>query len=201
MRTGVLALQGDFAAHIAAIPGAVGVRTRHEVDAIDVLVIPGGESTTMLKLLAGSGIEESARSLLVRGGAILGTCAGAILLAKKVVQPEQRSWGLIDIDVERNAYGRQIDSFESDLEPAQYKGVFIRAPRILRVGPNVEVLARHDGDPVLVREGRVFAATFHPELTEDRHVHEMVLAAAEASTVKFSPRAHAEREGAKSGRV
>jgi pyridoxal 5'-phosphate synthase pdxT subunit len=178
MRTGVLAVQGDFAAHIAVIPGAVEVRTRREVDSIDVLVIPGGESTTMLKLLAGSAIEESARRLLVRGGAIFGTCAGAILLAKRVVHPEQLSWGLIDVDLERNAYGRQIDSFEADLEPAQYKGIFIRAPRILRVGPNVEVLARHNGDPVLMREGRVFAATFHPELTEDRRVHEMVLAAA-----------------------
>lgn len=178
MRTGVLAVQGDFAAHIAAIPGAVEVRTRLEVDSIDVLVIPGGESTTMLKLLAGSAIEESARRLLVRGGAIFGTCAGAILLAKKVVHPEQPSWGLIDIDIERNAYGRQIDSFEADLEPSHYKGIFIRAPRILRVGQDVEVLARHNGDPVLVREGRVFAATFHPELTEDRRVHEMVLAAA-----------------------
>jgi 5'-phosphate synthase pdxT subunit len=180
MRTGVLALQGDFAAHVAALPGAVEVRTSREVDSVDVLIIPGGESTAMLKLLEGSGIEESARRLLSRGGVIFGTCAGAILLAKKVLRPHQSSWELIDIDIERNAYGRQIDSFESLLEPPRYKGIFIRAPRIVRVGPDVEVLACHGEEPVFVREDRVFAATFHPELTTDRHVHEMVMAAAAA---------------------
>lgn len=178
MTVGVLALQGDFAAHVAALPGAVEVRTAREVDTVDVLVIPGGESTTLLKLLDGSGIEQSARRLLARGGAIFGTCAGAIILARQVTRPAQPSWGLIDIDVERNAYGRQIDSFQAPLEPPSYKGIFIRAPRIVRVGNAVEVLARYRGEPVLVREGRVFAATFHPELTGDRHVHEMVLGAA-----------------------
>lgn len=178
MRAGVLALQGDFAAHLAALPpGAVEVRTAAAVDALDLLVLPGGESTTMLKLLDGSGIEEAVRRLVARGGVVFGTCAGAILLAARVENPPQRSLGLIDVTVERNAFGRQVDSFEAVLEP-DYPGVFIRAPRIRRVGPKVEVLARWEGEPVLVREGRVFAATFHPELTADRRVHGLVLAAA-----------------------
>jgi 5'-phosphate synthase pdxT subunit len=157
------------------------VRTAREVDALDVLVIPGGESTALLKLLDGSGIEAAARNLITRGGAILGTCAGAILLAKNVTRPAQASWGMIDIDLERNAYGRQIDSFEAVLEPSQYQGIFIRAPRIIRVGPDVEVLARYRGEPVLVREGRVIAASFHPELTGDRRVHQMALDAANSA--------------------
>ena len=173
MRAGVLALQGDFAAHAQALGGAEEVRTAAQVDALDLLVLPGGESTTLLRLLDGSGIEEAARRLLTRGGAIFGTCAGAILLAKRVTGPEQASWGLLDVDVERNAFGRQIDSFEAVLEP-DYAAVFIRAPRFRRVGPTVEVLARFRGEPVLVREGRVLAATFHPELTEDRRVYDLV---------------------------
>ncbi len=174
MRIGVLALQGDFAAHVAAMPGAVEVRTAREIEPLDLLVLPGGESTTLLHLLAGSGIEEAARKLLGRGGAIFGTCAGAILLAKRVTRPEQPSWGLIDIDVERNAFGRQVDSFEAALDP-DYHGVFIRAPRIRRAGAGVKVLARWNGEPVFVRDGRVFAATFHPELTDDRRIHAMVM--------------------------
>lgn len=156
---GVLALQGDFAAHAKAF-GAVEVRTAKEIDRVEGLILPGGESTTMLKIAEGSGIEEAARRLLDRGGWIFGTCAGAILLAKEVVNPRQPSWGLLDVAIERNAYGRQVDSFESPLGP------FIRAPRIRRVGPGVEVLERWNGDPVLVRQGRVTAATFHPELSE-----------------------------------
>ena len=173
MRVGVLALQGDFAAHIAAMPGAVEVRTAREIEALDLLVLPGGESTTLLHLLRGTGIEEAARALVKRGGTIFGTCAGAILLAKRVTNPEQASWGLIDIDVERNAFGRQVDSFEAVLDP-DYPALFIRAPRIRRAGAGVEVLARWEGEPVLVRQGRVVAATFHPELTADRRIHEMV---------------------------
>lgn len=177
MRAGVLALQGDFAAHLAALPaGATEVRTAAAIDALDLLVLPGGESTTILKLLDGSGVEEAVRRLVARGGVVFGTCAGAILLAAEVRNPAQRSFGLIDVTVERNAFGRQVDSFEAVLEP-DYPGVFIRAPRIRRVGPRVEVLARWKGEPVLVREGRVFAATFHPELTADRRVHGLVLAA------------------------
>ncbi len=176
-RIGVLALQGDFAAHIAALPGAVEVRTASEIDQLDVLVIPGGESTAMLRLLDGTGIEAAARRLLARGGRIFGTCAGAILLAKGVFGPSQPSWGMLDIDIERNAYGRQIDSFEATLDPP-YKGVFIRAPKIRRVGAKVEVLVRFNGEPVLVRQGNIFAATFHPELTDDRHVYVMILGSA-----------------------
>jgi 5'-phosphate synthase pdxT subunit len=177
MRIGVLALQGDFAAHVSAMPGAVEVRTAREIESLDVLVLPGGESTTLLHLLKDSGIEGAVRTLVERGGAVFGTCAGAILLAKRVTNPDQPSWGLIDIDVERNAFGRQVDSFEATLEP-DYHGVFIRAPRIRRAGPKVEVLARWNREPVLVREGRVFAATFHPELTGDRRIHELVTAGA-----------------------
>ena len=174
MRIGVLALQGDFAAHIAAMPGSIEVRTAREIEPLDALIIPGGESTTLLHLLQGSGIEESVRSLVARGGAVFGTCAGAILLAKRVTNPDQSSWGLIDIDVARNAFGRQVDSFEATLEP-DYHGVFIRAPRITRAGRDVQVLARWNGEPVLVRQGRVFAATFHPELTDDRRIHALVV--------------------------
>ncbi len=178
-RVGVLALQGDFTAQIAAFgPDAVEVRTAAEVDACDVLVLPGGESTTMLNLMEGTGVEDAIRRLVARGGTAFGTCAGAILLARRVRGPEQRSLGLLDVDLERNAYGRQVDSFEATLEPP-YEAVFIRAPRITRVGPSVEVLARFRGDPVLVRSGRVFAATFHPELTRDRRIHRMVVSAAQ----------------------
>ena len=173
-KTGVLALQGDFAAHIAAMPGSVEVRTAREIEPLDALIIPGGESTTLLHLLQGSGIEEGVRTLVARGGAVFGTCAGAILLAKRVTNPDQSSWGLIDIDVARNAFGRQVDSFEATLEP-DYHGVFIRAPRITRAGRDVQVLARWNGEPVLVRQGRVFAATFHPELTDDRRIHALVV--------------------------
>jgi 5'-phosphate synthase pdxT subunit len=179
MKPGVLALQGDFAAHAAALGGAAEVRTAAAIDALDLLVIPGGESTTMLRLLDGSGIEQAVRRLVARGGIVFGTCAGAILLAKRVLSPAQPSWGLLDIDVERNAFGRQVDSFEATLEPP-LRGVFIRAPRIVRTGPEVEVIARYQGEPVLVRAGRVFAATFHPELTDDRRVHDLVRGAPRA---------------------
>lgn len=156
---GVLALQGDFAAHSKAF-GAVEVRTAAEIDRLDGLLLPGGESTTMLKLAEGTGIEDAVRRLVARGGWVFGTCAGAILLAKEVRNPAQPSWGLLDIAIERNAYGRQVDSFESPLGP------FIRAPRIRRVGPGVEVLQTWNDEPVLVRQGRVTAATYHPELAE-----------------------------------
>lgn len=159
LRCGVLALQGDFAAHGRAF-GAIEVRTAAEVDRCERIILPGGESTAMLRLLEGTGIEAAVWRLLARGGSVFGTCAGAILLAKEVVNPPQPSWGLLDITIERNAYGRQIDSFESPFGP------FIRAPRIRRVGPGVEVLETLQGEPVLVRQGRVTAATYHPELAE-----------------------------------
>ncbi len=173
MKIGVLALQGDFAAHVSAIPAAIEVRRAEEINKLDALVIPGGESTAMLKLAGGSGIEEAARRLVAREGILFGTCAGAILIARQVFHSTQRSWGMIDIDIERNAFGSQADSFEGTLDPPMH-GIFIRAPRIRRTGPGVKVLARWKGEPVLVSEGRVFAATFHPELTDDRQVYEMV---------------------------
>ena len=154
---GVLALQGDFAAHAKA-SGAVEVRTAAEIDRCHRLILPGGESTAMLRLLEGTGIEEAVRRLLARGGEVFGTCAGAILLAREVINPAQPSWNLIDITIERNGYGRQVDSFESPLGP------FIRAPRIRRIGPGVEILETLNDEPVLVRQGAVTAATYHPEL-------------------------------------
>ncbi len=181
-RIGVLALQGDFEAHARALEEAgatpVEVRTRAELDGVDGLVIPGGESTTMLKLLRAEGMFEA---LAAFGGErpIFGTCAGAILLAREVSGPAQESLGLVDIGVERNAYGRQVDSRVAAIEAGELGGemeaVFIRAPVIRRVGEGVRVLARYKGDPVLVEQGRHLVATFHPELTADRRVHRRFL--------------------------
>ncbi|MCS6805169.1 MAG: pyridoxal 5'-phosphate synthase glutaminase subunit PdxT [Acidobacteriota bacterium] len=184
LSVGVLALQGDFAAH-AKVLDAMGVRWR-EVRTPDGLahvcglILPGGESTTMLKLLTEEGFIEPLHMLLERGGAFFGTCAGAILLAKQVEHPAQPSLGFVDIVVERNAYGRQVNSFidwtmSSALGPPPLELVFIRAPIIRHVGAGVEVLAEHQGHPVLVRQGRCLVATFHPELTEDRRVHQLFL--------------------------
>ena len=175
---GVLALQGDFDAHrrVLEAEGASvrEVRRARQLDAVDGLVIPGGESSALLKLMDDEPWLESVRAFHQRGGALLGTCAGAILLARRVV-PEQASIGLLDVTVARNAYGRQRDSFETALETAgglpPLAGMFIRAPRILDCGPGVEVLARLRGEPVAVRDGRVVAATFHPEITGSPALH------------------------------
>jgi len=174
-RLGVLALQGDFAAHLAALDRlgveAVEVRRTAQLDALQGLVIPGGESTTLLNLMRDEPWFERLRSYHHRGGALLGTCAGAILLAREVLDPAQPSLGLLDAVVRRNAYGRQIDSFETRVQltggAQSLPAVFIRAPRFVSVGPDVEVLAELDGEPVLVQEGRIMAVTFHPELTDD----------------------------------
>ncbi len=175
-KVGVLALQGDFEAHCRAIERAgataVEVRTAGELDAVDALVIPGGESTTMLKLLGIEGLFEP----LADFGAhkpIFGTCAGAILLATEVLSPAQASLGLMDLTVERNAYGRQIDSRIAHIEVAGQpaEAVFIRAPIIRRVGPGVKVLAEYQGTPVLAEQGRHMVATFHPELSNSDTVH------------------------------
>lgn len=186
---GVLALQGDFEAHLAALAraGAAArpVRTAADVRASDGLVIPGGESTTFRKLMEGTGIEEAIRAVAVRGDPVLGTCAGAILLARSVTNPEGAGLGLLPVTVARNAYGRQLDSTvlrltdvdRAALGPAPLEAVFIRAPKITAAERGVEVLARRDGDPVLVRKDNVVAATFHPELTEDRRVVDLFLAA------------------------
>jgi pyridoxal 5'-phosphate synthase pdxT subunit len=175
-KVGVLALQGDFEAHRDAIEragaDAVEVRTSADLDAIDGLIIPGGESTTMLKLLHLENLFEPLREF---GSVkpIFGTCAGAILLASEVVNPAQESLGLIDATVERNGYGRQIDSriAEIDLEGKPAEAVFIRAPIIRRVGPKTKVLATYVDQPVLVEDGRHLAATFHPELSSGEHIH------------------------------
>jgi 5'-phosphate synthase pdxT subunit len=187
-KVGVLSLQGDFAAHAAALERAgaevVFVRDAEQLRHIDGLVIPGGESTTMLKLLHYEGLMEPLAEF-GRHKPILGTCAGAILLASQVSGPEQESLGLMDIAVERNAYGRQVDSrvaeiepepeFQSRTTPGKMEAVFIRAPIIRRIGEGGKVLARYQGDPVLVEDGRHLAATFHPELTSDSRVHALFL--------------------------
>ena len=181
-KIGVLALQGDFEAHEKALERAgaqaVEVRSAADLRDIDGLIIPGGESSTMMKLLE----EERLLEPLAEFGQrkpIFGTCAGAILLAKDVTNPAQKSLGLIDISVERNAYGRQLDSRIARLQPEGFEkdleAVFIRAPIIRRVGPDAKVLAKYQDDPVLVEQGRHMAATFHPELTGDPSVHLMFL--------------------------
>ncbi len=184
---GVLALQGDFDAHRRRLEelGAkvVLVKKPSDLDAIDGLVIPGGESGTFLKLLGEDGFDKLRQ--FVRLKPTFGTCAGAILLAKEVENPRQAGLGAIDIVIRRNAYGRQIDSSIREGKLLQSNGdppadspiemVFIRAPRIERVGPGVEVLATESGDPVAVRQGRAMAATFHPELSEDTRVHQAFL--------------------------
>jgi pyridoxal 5'-phosphate synthase pdxT subunit len=187
LHVGVLALQGDFAAHeksVAALGHRVRqVKTAAPLESLDALLLPGGESTTMLKFLQGEGLLEPLADFCRSGRPVFGTCAGAILLARNVSAPEQPSLGAIDMSVERNAYGRQVDSFIArltDVAPAAaslsgVEAVFIRAPVIRRTGPGVEVLLRHDGNPVLVRQGSVFAATFHPEMTEDTRVLALVL--------------------------
>jgi pyridoxal 5'-phosphate synthase pdxT subunit len=173
---GVLALQGDFAAHERAL-AAAGARARPvrvpaDLHGLCGLVLPGGESTALLRLMAPVGMEEALRGFHRGGGVLFGTCAGLILLAAKVIGPEQPSLGLLDVVVERNAYGRQLDSFVGtgriDLpgeEPRDLEMVFIRAPRIRAAGPGVRVLGTHAGDPVMVEQDRIMATTFHPEMS------------------------------------
>jgi 5'-phosphate synthase pdxT subunit len=178
-RVGVLALQGDFEAHQKALQragaDAVEVRSRDQLKDIDALVIPGGESSTMLKLIEYGGMLQPLREF-GETHPIFGTCAGAILLATEVTNPRQESLGLMDMEVERNAYGRQLDSRIAHLElDGDLEAVFIRAPIIRRVGENARVLASYQGDPVLVEQGRHLVATFHPELTADPRVHKLFL--------------------------
>jgi 5'-phosphate synthase pdxT subunit len=177
---GVLAIQGDYAAHARALVEAGAkpceVRKPEQLAGLDGLILPGGESTTMLKFLEKRRFFEALEEFC-GSHPVFGTCAGAILLAREVVNPSQRSLGLLDAVVERNAYGRQIDSTILTAETALAGGplemVFIRAPRILSIGPGVEALACRDGFPALVRQGRIMAATFHPELSHDRRVHRL----------------------------
>jgi 5'-phosphate synthase pdxT subunit len=176
MKIGVLALQGDFDAHRKRLlelgAEVVLIKKPEQLDGIDGLVIPGGESSTFLKLLGDAGFEKLKE--FVRAKPTFGTCAGAILLAKEVENPAQTGLGAIDIAIRRNAYGRQL---ESSIREGRFGGsplemVFIRAPKIERVGRDVEVLATEGNDPVVVRQGKTMAATFHPELSEDARVHE-----------------------------
>ena len=186
-RIGVLAIQGDYAAHAQALSesGAdpVEIRKPDQLAGLDALILPGGESTTMLKFLEKLDFFGVLRDFC-QEHPVFGTCAGAILLAREVLNPPQRSLGLLDAVVERNAYGRQIDSTiltaETTLPGGPLEMVFIRAPRILSTGSGVEVLARREGYPVLVRQGRIMAATFHPELSPDRRVHRLFVEAVTA---------------------
>ncbi|GAC1601422.1 MAG: pyridoxal 5'-phosphate synthase glutaminase subunit PdxT [Acidimicrobiales bacterium] len=183
---GVLALQGAFFEHSAALRSlgahVVEVRLPEALSGVDALVLPGGESTTMSMLLTSSGLFDGIAGLIADGTPVMGTCAGLILLASDVGdgRPDQRSFAALDVAVLRNGYGRQRDSFETPLEVAEIAGgpfpaVFIRAPRISRVGAGVDVLASVGDDPVLVRQGRILAAAFHPELSGDLRLHQMFL--------------------------
>lgn len=182
---GVLALQGAYAAHAEVLSGLCPrvseVRVPSDLRGLDALVMPGGESTTMSRLLVTSGLFDVLADRIANGLPVFGTCAGMILLASEVLdgRPDQRSFGAIDLTVRRNAYGRQVDSFEADLDVTglddPFHAVFIRAPLITRVGPGVEVLASHEGVPVLAGHGSVMVASFHPELTGDGRLHELFL--------------------------
>ncbi len=175
---GVLALQGGFALHRKPLEAlghsVVEVRTAEELQRVDGLVLPGGESTAMLRLIARGGLEGPLRSFAASGKPVLATCAGLILAAKKVIGPEQPSLGFLDVCVARNAWGRQLDSFEGTADGGGVPLVFIRAPRIVEWGSAVKVLATLEGEPVLVRQGNVTGATFHPELTDRLDVHRAI---------------------------
>jgi 5'-phosphate synthase pdxT subunit len=186
LKVGVLALQGGFAEHAAALDtlGAhtVEVRTPEHLAGVDAIVLPGGESTTLSLLLDSSGLRDALGERLSEGTPVLGTCAGLILLAADVRdgRPDQRSFAVLDVAVVRNGYGRQRDSFEAPLEipavgPDPFPGVFIRAPRITATGADVDILATLEGDPVLVQQGPVVAASFHPELAGDLRLHRLFL--------------------------
>jgi len=179
---GVLALQGDVREHVAALQAAGAetstVRTAAELESVDGLVIPGGESTTVGMLLERYHLMEPLRRRIAHGMPIFGTCTGMILMARDIEGSDQPRIGCMDVGVLRNAFGRQVDSFETEVAapsmgPEPVPAVFIRAPQVTRVGPEVETLAETDAGPVLVRQGKMLAASFHPELTDDRRVHEL----------------------------
>jgi 5'-phosphate synthase pdxT subunit len=184
---GVLALQGAFESHQERLDdlgvASAQVRTPADLERVDALVMPGGESTTMSRLLTTSGLFDPIAERLAAGMPVFGTCAGMILLATEVLdgRPDQRSFGAIDITVQRNGYGRQRDSFETEIVVPEldgdrpFHGVFIRAPKVVAVGDDVEILAEHDGVPVLLRHGPVTVASFHPELAGDHRLHAQFL--------------------------
>jgi 5'-phosphate synthase pdxT subunit len=179
MKIGVLAVQGDFDAHRRRLEelGAEVVLVRHpaQLDEVDGLVIPGGESGAILRILGPNGMEKLKEFVKLKP--TFGTCAGAILLAKEITNPEQEGLGALDVRIRRNAYGRQIDSSirEGRFGDAPIEMVFIRAPRFERLGPGVEIVATEGNDPVVVRQGNIMAATFHPELSDDRRIHKAFL--------------------------
>lgn len=186
MKVGTLALQGAFREHREVLDAlgvaTVEVRVPEQLAGLDALVIPGGESTTMNRLLDTSGLRDALGDAIRDGLAVLGTCAGLIVLAREVLdgRPDQVPLGAIDLVARRNAYGRQVESFEADLAVTglpggPFPGVFIRAPAVEAVGETVEVLAEHNGRPVMAREGRVWVTTFHPELAGDFRLHERFL--------------------------
>jgi pyridoxal 5'-phosphate synthase pdxT subunit len=183
IKVGILAVQGDFEAHAATLARIgvdhVFVRTPRDLEGVDAVILPGGESTTQWKFLVEEGLDKTLIAHAARGGAIFGTCAGAILLAKEVHNPAQQSLGLADITVIRNGYGRQLASEvrhgSTAITPEPIEMVFIRAPIIERIGPDVLVLAKSEGQPVLIRQGHILIATFHPELTNDTTVHDYFL--------------------------
>ena len=184
-RIGVLALQGAFAAHAAALQrlgvSTAEVRVAADLEQCNALVLPGGESTTMSQLLETSQLFDPLANCIAAGMPVFGTCAGMILLSKGIAdgRADQRSFAALDIDVQRNGFGRQMDSFETEIDvlglDRAFHAVFIRAPRISRVGSEIETLATHGGEPVLVRSKTVMAASFHPELADDDRVHQLFL--------------------------
>jgi 5'-phosphate synthase pdxT subunit len=196
VRVGVLGLQGGFEAHAKALRrlgvDSADVRRCEQLRSLEGLILPGGETTTLLNLMRDEDWFDALRRFHVGGGWLLGTCAGAILLAREVTDPVQPSLGLLDATVRRNAYGPQVDSFETKLElvgsTVVLPAVFIRAPRFVSLGSEVEVLATFDGEPVLVRQGRVFAATYHPELTDDLWLHRLFVEAMGGQTTGDSRR-------------
>ena len=188
LRIGVLALQGAVREHVHALQRlkveAREIRTPQHLEGVKGVILPGGESTTLWKLMERIGLDEALRDFAAEGNPILGTCAGMILMARKVDESDQPLLGLMDMVVRRNAFGRQVESFEQDLEIAQFNGtrfraVFIRAPYIVDSGPEVEVMAEVEGKGVLARQGNLIAAAFHPELTDDLRLHRMLVEMAE----------------------
>lgn len=198
LQVGILALQGDFAAHGRVLDALeVGwrlVKTPSELAAVEGLIMPGGESTTLLKLLASSDLQSALETFHAQGRPIFGTCAGLILLAQEVIQPAQASLGFIDIVAVRNAYGRQIDSFITQGTPIDTAAlgnkplemVFIRAPKIAQLGAEVRLLAAHRDDIVLARQGNVLVASFHPELTDDHRAHQYFLQMVAEATLQYT---------------
>jgi 5'-phosphate synthase pdxT subunit len=197
-KIGILAIQGDFAAHAAMLHSlgaeTIEVRTVSDLEQCDALILPGGESTTQLQFLLEDGLFEAIKKFSANNAPVFGTCAGAILLATHVNNPPQASLGLLDMTILRNAYGRQLasDVFfgSSKLKSGPMEMVFIRAPIVESVGPGVEVLAEYAGKPALVQKGNILAATFHPELTDDPTVHQHFLDIVEKRAVKVEATAH-----------